>query len=143
MPLAVKVVDGTVQLKARPLSLVIEAPGKVLSKVVLTLAIEVQPLAPVTVTVNVPAVETVIAAVVEPVFQRKLPFPVAVRIVLGMEQLKARPLSLVIEAPGDVLSRVVVAVAVEVHPLAPVTVTVNVPAVETVMAAVVALVLQR
>ena len=48
----------------------IEAPGKVLSSVVDTLAVDVQPLVPVTVTVNVPAVETVIAAVVAPVFQR-------------------------------------------------------------------------
>ena len=48
----------------------IDAPGKVLSSVVLTDATEVQPLAPVTVTVNVPAEETVMAAVVAPVFQR-------------------------------------------------------------------------
>ena len=37
--------------------------GAVLSKVVVTAAVEVQPLLPVTVTVNVPAVLTVIAAV--------------------------------------------------------------------------------
>ena len=70
MPLAVKVVDGMVQFKSSPLLFAIEAPGKVLSSVVLTEATEVQPLAPVTVTVNVPAVETVMAAVVAPVFQR-------------------------------------------------------------------------
>ena len=70
MPLAVKVVDGMVQLKSSPLLFAIDAPGNVLSKVVATLAVDVQPLAPVTVTVNVPAVFTVIAAVVAPVFQR-------------------------------------------------------------------------
>ena len=136
-------VDGTVQLKARPLSLEIEAPGKVLSKVVLTLAIEVQPLAPVTVTVNVPAVETVIVAVVAPVFQRKLPFPVAVNMVDGIVQFRSSPLLLAMEAPGGVSSKVVLTLVTEVHPLAPVTVTVNVPAVVTVIAAVVALVLHK
>ena len=70
MPLAVNVVEGMVQLRSRPLLFAIEAPGKVLSSVVLTEATEVQPLAPVTVTVNVPAEETVMAAVVAPVFQR-------------------------------------------------------------------------
>ena len=70
MPVAVNVVEETVQLRSRPLLFAIEAPGKVLSSVVDTLAVDVQPLVPVTVTVNVPAVETVIAAVVAPVFQR-------------------------------------------------------------------------
>ena len=70
MPFAVRIVLGMVQLKARPLSLVMEAPGGVSSKVVVTLATEVQPLAPVTVTVNVPAVETVMAAVVAPVLHK-------------------------------------------------------------------------
>jgi hypothetical protein len=44
--------------------LVIPAVGAVLSIVVVTAAVEVQPLVPVTVTVYVPADETVIAAVV-------------------------------------------------------------------------------
>jgi hypothetical protein len=56
-----------VQLNARPLLFAMNAPGAILSNVVVTLAVEVQPLAPVIVTVNVPAVLTVIEAVVAPV----------------------------------------------------------------------------
>jgi hypothetical protein len=55
------------QLKASPLLFVIVAPGAVLSNEVVTLAVEVQPLAPVIVTVNVPAVLTLIEGVVAPV----------------------------------------------------------------------------
>ena len=67
LPLAVNVVFGTMQLNARPLSVVIVAPGTVLFNVVVALAVLVHPLVPVTVTLNVPAVLTVIAAVVAPV----------------------------------------------------------------------------
>ena len=67
MPVAVNVVDGIVQVRARPLSFVIDAPGTVLSRVVVALADEEQPLSPVTVTLKVPAVLTVIDAVVAPV----------------------------------------------------------------------------
>ena len=63
-PLAVNVVECVVQFSARPWLLLIDAPGTVLSNVVVTLAVDVQPLAPVTVTVKVPAVLTVIDAVV-------------------------------------------------------------------------------
>jgi hypothetical protein len=55
------------QLNASPLLFDMDAPGAILSNVVVTLAVEVQPLAPVIVTVNVPAVLTVIEAVVAPV----------------------------------------------------------------------------
>ena len=58
------------QLSASPLSFVMAATGVVLSRVVVTLADEVQPLAPVTVTLKVPAVLTVIDAVVAPVDHR-------------------------------------------------------------------------
>ena len=67
LPLAVNVVFGTMQLNARPLSVVIVAPGTALFNVVVALAVLVHPLVPVTVTLNVPAVLTVIAAVVAPV----------------------------------------------------------------------------
>ena len=60
-------VVGIAQFKARPLLLLIVAPGTVLFNVVVTLAVLVHPLVPVTVTLNVPAVLTVIAAVVAPV----------------------------------------------------------------------------
>jgi hypothetical protein len=58
--------------------------------------------------------------------------------VLVIEQLNTNPLSFAMDAVGSVLSRVVVALAVEVQPFEPVTVTVNVPAVVTLVAAVVA-----
>ena len=48
---------------------VIPAVGAVLFEVVVALAVAVQPLAPVTVTVKVPAIDTVIAGVVAPVDQ--------------------------------------------------------------------------
>jgi len=58
--------------------------------------------------------------------------------VLGILQLNASPLLLSIEAIGTVLSKVVVALFVAVHPLPEVTVTVNIPALLTVIAGVVA-----
>ena len=45
-----------VQLNAKPLLLLIEAPGEAMSCVMLIDAVDVQPLAPVTVTVYVPGV---------------------------------------------------------------------------------------
>ena len=48
--------------------LLIEADGAALFNVVVALVVAVQPLLPVTVTVNVPAVVTLMAAVVDPVF---------------------------------------------------------------------------
>ena len=57
---------------------------------------------------------------------------------LVIEQLNTNPLSFAMDAVGSELSRVVVALAVEVQPFEPVTVTVNVPAVLTEVAAVAA-----
>ncbi len=59
-----------VQLKLSPLLLAMPAVGAVLSKVVVADSVSVQPLADVTVTVNVPAVVTLMAAVVAPVAHR-------------------------------------------------------------------------
>ena len=67
-PLAVKVVDGVAQLSASPLLLVMLAVGAVLLSVVVADVVAVHPLLPVTVTVNVAAVLTVMAEVVAPVF---------------------------------------------------------------------------
>jgi hypothetical protein len=64
-PVAVKLIAVLVHVNTvDPVLLVIPAVGAVLSIVVVTAAVEVQPLVPVTVTVYVPADETVIAAVV-------------------------------------------------------------------------------
>jgi hypothetical protein len=124
---------GVVQLKANPLSFVIATVGTVLSNVVVALAVAVQPFGLVTVTVNVPAV--VIApelATAEPLLHKYVPPPLAVKVVLGIVQDKAKPLLFVIATVGTVLSKVVVALAVAVQPFGLVTVTVNVPAVVTV-----------
>ena len=56
-----------VQFSTSPLLLLIDADGAALSNVVVALVVAVQPLLPVTVTVNVPAVFTVVDAVVDPV----------------------------------------------------------------------------
>src|ERR1035437_1430693 len=116
--------------------------GGVLSNVVVAVPVAVHPLAPVTVTLKVPAVLTDIACVAAPVGHKKVPVPFAVKVVLDVVQFNARPLSVMPDA-GGVLSNVVVAVPVAVHPLAPVTVTLKVPAVLTVIACVVAPVDQK
>jgi hypothetical protein len=67
---------------------------------------------------------TVIDAVVAPVLHKYVPPPLAVSVVFGTAQVRAKPLLLEIEAFGGVLSSVVVALAVDVQPFAPVTVTV-------------------
>ena len=122
----------------------IDAPGAVLSSVVVTLAVDVQPFAPVTVTVHVPAVVTVIHCVVAPVLHEYDAAPAGAHsVVLGTAHVSARPLSFEIDAPGVVLSNVVVTLAVDVQPFAPVTVTDHVPAVDTVMHCVVAPVLHE
>ena len=64
-PVAVKLIEVLVHVNTvDPVLLVIPAVGAVLFIVVVAEAVEVQPLVPVTVTVYVPADETVIAAVV-------------------------------------------------------------------------------
>ena len=63
------VVEGILQLNVSPLLLLIEGVGGVVFSVVETLAMAVQPLAPVTTTENDPAVETVMEEVVAPVLQ--------------------------------------------------------------------------
>ena len=65
--MAVKVVLGTKQVSANPLLAVIPDAGGILFRVVVTLDETVQPLTPVTVTVKVPAVVTLIEEVVAPV----------------------------------------------------------------------------
>jgi hypothetical protein len=64
-------------------------------------------------------------------------------VVLLVEQLNDKPLELLIVADGAVLFNVVVDEVEAVHPLLPVTVTVNVPAVVAEMVAVVAPVLHK
>ena len=107
-----------------PVLLVIPAVGAVLSSVVLTLVLAVQPLLPVAVTVMVPAVLTVMDEVVDPVLQLYVVPPLAVKVVDGVAQVNARPLLLLIEAVGAATSCVMRMLSVSVHPFAAVTVTV-------------------
>jgi hypothetical protein len=134
-------VDGVAQVNASPLLLLIDAVGAALSSVVVTLVLAVQPLLPVTVAVKVPAVLTVMDEVVAPVLQLYVAPPLAVKVVDGVAQVNASPLLLLMDADGAVLSSVVLTLVLAVQPLLPVAVTVKVPAVLTVMDAVVAPVL--
>jgi len=89
------------------------------------LAEDVQPLDPVTVTEYVAPTVTEIFAVVAPVLQRKVPFPLAVRLIAVREHVSVlEPVLFVMEAVGAVIFRVITVLAVVVQPFAPVTVTV-------------------
>ena len=103
-----------------------DAVGGVLFKVVVIDAVDVHPLAAVTVTVNVPAVVNELAAVdgVAPPLHAYVPPPVAVTLILGVVQVMAVvPELLVIPAVGLGFT-VSVLLAVDVQPAALVTVTV-------------------
>ena len=90
---------GIEQFRAKPLLLVMLAVGVVLFKVVVTLAELVQP-PMLTTTLNVPADETTNVEVVSPFPHKYVPPPVAVKVVLGVVQFKAKPLLLVMAAVG-------------------------------------------
>ena len=65
---------------------------------------------------------------VAPVLQRKLPSPVAERLMEGVEHVIVEvPVLLVIPTDGTEVSLEITVVAVEIHPLAPVTPTVYAP----------------
>ena len=118
---------------------VIPAVGFMISCVMVMPDVDVQPLAPVTVTVYIPGVVMLVAAIDSPLLHAYPTPPVAVTLIEVLEQVNSvELLLLVIPAVGAVLSIVVVTAAVEVQPLVPVTVTVYVPAVVTVIASVVA-----
>ena len=107
-----------------PVLLVIPAVGAVMSSVVVTLVLAVQPLLPVTVTVKVPAVLTVMAEVVAPVFHSYAVPPLAVKVVDGVVQFSESPLLVLMLAVGAVMFCVMMILSVSVQPLAEVTVTV-------------------
>ena len=107
-----------------PVLLVIPAVGAVLSSVVVALVVAVQPLLPVTVTVNVAAVLTVMAEVVAPLLHSYAVPPPAVKVVDGVVQLSASPLLVLMLADGAVMFCVITIDSVSVQPLAAVTVTV-------------------
>ena len=85
-----------------------------------------------------PALETVLAAVVVLSLHRYVPPPVAVSEILVWEQVSSvEPVLLVIPAVGFDMSCVITTLSVSVHPLDLVTVTVYVPVDVRVLAAVV------
>ena len=92
---------------------VIPTTGGALFKVVTALDVAIQPFAPVTVTVNVPAVVIEFdAATVAPLLQIYVPPPLAVKVVLGIAQVNAKlP---VMPTVGGVLFKVVTALDVAV-----------------------------
>jgi hypothetical protein len=101
---------------------VILATGIEGSAVIIVEAFAVQPLLAVTTTEYVPAVVTFFVAEVVPSFHRYVPPPVAVKVILVVEQFKI-VVSEVIEAIGNVVLEVIVVLAVAVQPLAAVTTT--------------------
>ena len=103
---------------------------------------EVQPFASVVVTVYVPEVETVIAAVVAPVDQRYDTPPEAVSVTLPPAQNVVAPLGVIV-AVGSGFTVTDCEAGDDVQPFPSVVVTVYVPEVETAIAAVVAPVDQR
>ncbi len=106
-------------------------------------SVSVQPFEEVTVTVYVPAEVTLVAAVIAPLLQEYVPPPVAVKPILVAVHVRTVVVGVVIAATGAVIFCVIVIDSVSVHPFADVTVTVYVPAEVTLVAAVVAPLLQE
>jgi hypothetical protein len=113
---------------------VIDAVGKVVLEVIAVLAVAVQPFAAVTTTEYVPAVVMFLVADVVPSFHRYVPPPVAVKVMLVVEQSNT-VVEEVILATGIEGSAVIIVEAVAVQPLLAVTTTEYVPAVEIVLVA--------
>jgi hypothetical protein len=107
---------------------VIAAVGNVVLAVIVVLAVAVQPFTAVTTTEYAPAVVIFFVAEVVPSFHKYVPPPVAVNVMLVIEQSKIVA-SEVIEAIGKVVLEVIVVLVVAVHPFAAVTTTEYVPAV--------------
>jgi hypothetical protein len=109
---------------------VMDAMGRVVFEVIVVLADDVQPLLAVTTTEYVPADETTLVEAVVPSFQRYVPPPDAVKLILVVEQSNT-PVLGVMDAIGKVVFEVMVVLAVDVQPLLAVTTTEYVPADET------------
>jgi hypothetical protein len=96
--------------------------GRVVFEVIVVLADDVQPLLAVTTTEYVPAVETNLVDDVVPSFQRYVPPPEAVNVILVVEQSNTPELG-VMDAMGKLVFEVMLVLAVAVQPLLAVTVT--------------------
>jgi hypothetical protein len=141
LPTAVSTAVGLAQVKVA-LEGVTVKDGAFWSAVTLTLEEVVQPLDAVKVTEYTFALLTVIEAVVAPVLQRTLPLPTAVSTAVGLAQVKAVELALIV-SDGAFWSAVTLTLEAVVQPLGAVKVTLYTPALLAVMEAVVAPVLQR
>jgi hypothetical protein len=120
-PDAVSVILVIEQSKTPELG-VMDAIGKVVLEVMLVLAVAVQPLLAVTTTEYVPAAETTLVETVVPSFQRYIPPPDAVKVILVVEQSNTPELG-VMDAIGKVVFEVIVVFADAVQPLLAVTIT--------------------
>jgi hypothetical protein len=141
LPTAVSTAVGLAQVKAVELALMVK-DGALWSAVTLTLEEVVQPLGEVSVTLYTPALLTVMEAVVAPVLQRTLPLPTAVSTAVGLAQVKAVLVGVIVN-DGALWSAVTFTLEEVVQPLGAVSVTLYTPALLTVIEAVVAPVLQR
>ena len=128
-PVAVSVILVVEQSNTPELG-VMDAMGKLVFEVMLVLAVDVQPLLAMTTTEYVPADETVFVADVVPSFQRYVPPPEAVSVILVVEQSNTPEFG-VMDAIGKVVFEVMLVLAVDVQPLLAVTITEYVPAAET------------
>ena len=130
-PVAVTLIAVVEQVNTvEPVLLVIPAVGAVVLDVTVMLEVAVHPLEPVAVTVYVPFV-VMLCVALEPrlLFHEYESPPVAVTLIAVVEQVSTvEPVVLVIPAAGAVVFDVTVMLEVAVHPLAPVAVTVYVPA---------------
>ncbi|WP_461141635.1 hypothetical protein, partial [Spirosoma pomorum] len=115
VPTAVSTAVGLAQLKVVELTLMV-SDGALWSAVTLTLEEVVQPLGAVSVTLYTPALLTVIEAVVAPVLQRTLPLPTAVSTAVGLAQVKAVELALMVK-DGALWSAVTLTLEEVVQPL--------------------------
>jgi hypothetical protein len=129
-PVAVTLIAVLVQVSSvEPVVLVIPAGGAVVFEVTVILAVDVQPLALLTVTVYVPGAVILASADVpsDPLHEYEVP-PVADTLIAVVEHVSiVEPVLLVMPAVGNEFIDTVVD-AVDVHPEASVAVTVYVPA---------------
>jgi hypothetical protein len=130
-------IDVVVQVNV-PLDGVIAAIGAVVFVPITELAVAVQPLEPVTVTLYVPPAVTVLLALVELLSHKYVPPPLATKLIDVVAHVNVPELG-VIAAVGAVVLVPITELAVAVQPLEPVTVTLYVPPAVTVLFALVEL----
>jgi hypothetical protein len=129
LPTAISTAVGLAQVKVVLVGVIVN-DGAVWSAVMLTLEAVVQPLGEVKVTLYTPALLTVMEAVVAPVLQRTLPLPTAVKLAVGLAQVKAVELALIV-SDGAFWSAVTLTLEEVVQPLGEVKVTEYTPALLT------------